>query len=99
MPTGRSVALRFPEALVQQHCRATTVRQARRTERQPIRKAMDDYDALGTNWVWRSEDPWPVFDRTRDLAKIKVPMLTAGNWMDSEVHLPGNPTSYERASS
>ena len=26
-------------------------------------------------------------------------MLTAGNWMDSEVHLPGNPTSYEKASS
>lgn len=64
-----------------------------------LTKQRMDYDALATNWVWRSEGPWPVFDRTRDLSKIKVPMLTAGNWMDSEVHLPGNPTSYERASS
>jgi predicted acyl esterase len=58
-----------------------------------------DYEAIETNWIWRNEGPWPVFDRTRDLSKIKVPMLTAGNWMDSEVHLPGNPTSYEKASS
>lgn len=64
-----------------------------------LAKQRMDYDALATNWVWRSEGPWPVFDRTRDLSKIEVPMLTAGNWMDSEVHLPGNPTSYERASS
>ena len=58
-----------------------------------------DYEALAVNWIWRSEGPWPVFDHTRDLSKIKVPILTAGNWMDSEVHLPGNPTSFERASS
>ena len=64
-----------------------------------LAKQRFDYDALATNWVWRSEGPWPVFDRIRDLSKIKVPMLTAGNWIDSEVHLPGNPTSYEQASS
>ncbi|KAJ5035271.1 Alpha/Beta hydrolase protein [Bipolaris maydis] len=58
-----------------------------------------DYETLARHWIWRSEGPWPVFDRTRDLSKIKVPILTAGNWMDSEVHLPGNPTSFERASS
>ncbi|KAJ5037613.1 Alpha/Beta hydrolase protein [Bipolaris maydis] len=44
-----------------------------------------DYETLARHWIWRSE--------------IKVPILTAGNWMDSEVHLPGNPTSFERASS
>lgn len=64
-----------------------------------LAKQRFNYNKLETNWVWRSEGAWPVFDRTRDLAKIKVPILTAGNWMDSEVHLPGNPTSYERASS
>ncbi|KAJ4315570.1 hypothetical protein N0V94_005884 [Neodidymelliopsis sp. IMI 364377] len=64
-----------------------------------LEKQRFDYEAIETNWIWRNEGPWPVFDRTRDLSKIKVPMLTAGNWMDSEVHLPGNPTSYERASS
>lgn len=64
-----------------------------------LAKQRFDYNELATRWVWRSEGPWPVFDRVRDLAKIKVPMLTAGNWMDSEVHLPGNPTSFERASS
>lgn len=58
-----------------------------------------DYEALGHNWVWRSEGPWPVFDRNRDLSKIQVPILTAGNWMDSEVHLPGNLTSFEKTSS
>lgn len=68
------------------------------SEEQLIKQRFD-YDALATNWVWRSEGPWPILDHARDLAKIKVPMLTAGNWMDSEVHLPGNPTSYERASS
>lgn len=64
-----------------------------------LEKQRMDFDAFAVNWVWRSEGPWPVFDRTRHLSKIKVPMLTAGNWMDSEVHLPGNPTSYEHASS
>ncbi|KAH6643574.1 Alpha/Beta hydrolase protein [Boeremia exigua] len=64
-----------------------------------LAKQRFDYDALATNWIWRKEGPWPILDRTRDLSKIKVPMLTAGNWMDSELHLPGNPTSYERASS
>ncbi|KAF1360770.1 alpha/beta-hydrolase [Lizonia empirigonia] len=64
-----------------------------------LAKQRFDYNELATRWVWRSEGPWPVFNRVRDLAKIKVPMLTAGNWMDSEIHLPGNPTSFERASS
>ncbi|KAF2844767.1 alpha/beta-hydrolase [Plenodomus tracheiphilus IPT5] len=68
-------------------------------DEEQLAKQRFDYDALGTNWEWRSEGPWPVFDRIRDLAKIKVPILTAGNWMDCEVHLPGNPTSYEKASS
>ncbi|KAF9699442.1 hypothetical protein EKO04_002478 [Ascochyta lentis] len=64
-----------------------------------LAKQRFDFTKLATEWVWRSEGPWPVFDRVRDLAKIKVPMLTAGNWMDSEVHLPGNPRSFEQASS
>lgn len=64
-----------------------------------LAKQRFDYEALARHWIWRSEGPWPVFDRTRDLSKIQVPILTAGNWMDSEVHLPGNPTSFERASS
>ncbi|EEU33336.1 uncharacterized protein NECHADRAFT_89549 [Fusarium vanettenii 77-13-4] len=49
--------------------------------------------------TWRSEGPWPVFDRTRDLSKLKVPILSAGNWMDSEVHFPGNLAAFERSSS
>lgn len=64
-----------------------------------LTKQRFNFEALGRHWVWRSEGPWPVFDRTRNLSKIKVPILTAGNWMDSEVHLPGNPTSFEKASS
>ncbi|KAI8932079.1 hypothetical protein NX059_010966 [Plenodomus lindquistii] len=64
-----------------------------------LAKQRFDFPALENKWTWRSEGPWAVFDRHRDLSKITVPMLTAGNWMDSEVHLPGNPTSYERASS
>lgn len=64
-----------------------------------LKKQRFDFNALETNWLWRSEGPWPVFDRERQLSKIKVPILTAGNWMDSEVHLPGNARSFERASS
>ncbi|KAK4044336.1 Alpha/Beta hydrolase protein [Parachaetomium inaequale] len=64
-----------------------------------LAKQRFDYEALAQNWIWRREGPWPVFDRIRDLSKINVPILTAGNWMDSEVHLPGNPTSFEKASS
>ncbi|KAJ4356862.1 uncharacterized protein N0V89_004899, partial [Didymosphaeria variabile] len=64
-----------------------------------LMKQRFDYEALQTKWLWRSEGPWPVLDRERQLAKIKVPILTAGNWMDSEVHLPGNARSFEQASS
>jgi predicted acyl esterase len=64
-----------------------------------LKKQRFDYEALQTNWLWRSEGPWPVLDRERQLSKIKVPILTAGNWMDSEVHLPGNARSFEQVSS
>ncbi|KAM6505381.1 hypothetical protein FSOLCH5_014601 [Fusarium solani] len=66
---------------------------------QQLAKQCLDYDSLATNRKWRSEGPWPVFDRTRDLSKIKVPILSAGNWMDSEVHPPGNLVAFERSSS
>ncbi|KAF1980313.1 alpha/beta-hydrolase [Bimuria novae-zelandiae CBS 107.79] len=65
----------------------------------PHLAAIIPYEALTDMYGDRSEGPWPVLDLTRDLSKIKVLILTAGNWMDSEVHLPGNPTSFERASS
>ncbi|KAF2659344.1 alpha/beta-hydrolase [Lophiostoma macrostomum CBS 122681] len=61
-----------------------------------LKKQRFDYEALETKWKWRNEGPWPVFDRERQLSKINVPILTAGNWMDSEVHLPGNARSFEQ---
>ncbi|USP76304.1 alpha/beta-hydrolase [Curvularia clavata] len=68
-------------------------------DEEQLKKQRFDFEALETKWVWRSEGPWPVFDRERQLAKIKVPILTAGNWMDSEIHLPGNARSFEQVSS
>lgn len=67
--------------------------------RDQLAKQRFEFNELATNWIWRSEGVWPVLHRYRDLSKIKVPMLTAGNWMDLEIHLPDNPVSFERASS
>ncbi|KAH7043332.1 Alpha/Beta hydrolase protein [Macrophomina phaseolina] len=64
-----------------------------------LAKARFDFTGLESSWIWRSEGAWPVLDRYRDLRKIKVPLLSAGNWMDSEVHLPGNLVAFEEASS
>lgn len=57
------------------------------------------YTDLETMWKYRTEGVWPILDRVRDLRKIKVPMMSAGNWTDAEVHLPGNINAFLNASS
>lgn len=64
-----------------------------------LRKQRFDFEILHKEWQWRSEGPWPILERERQVSKIQVPLLTAGNWMDSEVHLPGNARSFEESSS
>lgn len=64
-----------------------------------LEKARFDFTGLESFWKWRSEGAWPVLDRYRDLQKVKVPLLSAGNWMDSEVHLPGNLVAFEDSAS
>jgi predicted acyl esterase len=58
-----------------------------------------DFTSIETKWIWRSEGPWPVLDRTRAVQEINVPILSAGNWIDAEIHLPGNLVAFEESSS
>ena len=46
-----------------------------------------------------TEGVWAVFDRVRKLSDIEVPIYLAGNWTDTELHLPGNIRAFNSVSS
>ncbi|KAH7230334.1 Alpha/Beta hydrolase protein [Fusarium solani] len=48
---------------------------------------------------FRGQDTWSALEASRKLADIQVPLYSAGNWMDTELHLPGNVVGFQRASS
>lgn len=58
-----------------------------------------DYLKLITEAEYRGDGPWVYFDRHRAAEKVEIPFYSAGNWMDTELHCPGNILGYMRASS
>jgi predicted acyl esterase len=46
------------------------------------------------DWEFRSDGPFPLLGRLRGLDKVKVPFYSSANWMDTEVHAPGNILGY-----
>lgn len=57
-----------------------------------------DYVGLIRDYEYPDSDLWKIFKQRR-LSDIDVPLYTAGNWTDSEVHLPGNILSFNKSSS
>lgn len=45
-------------------------------------------------WEFRGEGPFPLLQRLRGLHKVNVPFYSSANWMDTEVHCPGNILGY-----
>ncbi|KAH6975711.1 Alpha/Beta hydrolase protein [Ilyonectria destructans] len=58
-----------------------------------------DFIQLISEAEYRSQGPWPHLDRHRRPEDVEVPLYSAGNWMDTELHSPGNIVGYMRASS
>lgn len=58
-----------------------------------------DFIKLFYEYEWHEGGVWDVLKRERSLDKIEVPMYSAGNWMDPEIHLPGNTLAFLEASS
>ncbi|KAF2415960.1 alpha/beta-hydrolase [Tothia fuscella] len=48
---------------------------------------------------YRNQGVWTVLDKLRRLSDIETPMYLAGNWSDSELHLPGNLIAFNSISS
>ncbi|KAK4501153.1 hypothetical protein PRZ48_006959 [Zasmidium cellare] len=46
------------------------------------------------DWEFRSDGPFPVLERLRGFDKVQIPFYSSTNWMDSEVHAPGNILGY-----
>lgn len=46
------------------------------------------------DWQFRSDGPFPLLGRLRGLDNVKVPFYSSANWMDTEVHAPGNILGY-----
>lgn len=51
------------------------------------------------DWEFRSDGPFPTLGRLRGLEKMNVPFYSSANWMDTEVHAPGNILGYMWAGS
>ena len=51
------------------------------------------------SWEFRSDGPFPLLARLRGLEKVKIPFYSSANWMDTEVHSPGNILGYMWAAS
>lgn len=58
-----------------------------------------DFIKLLYEHEWPTEGVWPILERERILQNIEVPMYSAGNWTDPELHLPGNMLAFYGASS
>lgn len=58
-----------------------------------------DYPKLLATTEYPTEGVWAVFDRVRKLSDIEVPLYSAGNWTDPELHLPGNIRAFNGISS
>lgn len=58
-----------------------------------------DFIKLISEAEYRGEGPWVYLDRHRQAENVEVPVYSAGNWMDTELHSPGNIVGYMRASS
>ena len=94
------------QALVNQHGSAETPHRDRETGERTTGPAAFSADILKGS---RSEHPQQIaehpFDdgwmreRTPDLARIAVPVLSAGNWGGPGLHLRGNTLGFERAGS
>lgn len=50
-------------------------------------------------WEFRHDGPWPILERFRGLDRVKAPFYSAANWIDTEVHAPGNILGYMWAAS
>ncbi|KAH8693586.1 Alpha/Beta hydrolase protein [Talaromyces proteolyticus] len=46
------------------------------------------------SWEFRSDGSFPILDRFRRFDNIKIPFYSAANYMDTEVHAPGNILGY-----
>jgi len=75
-----------------QHGRAEGVSEDElQTQRVDFLKCLD--------WEFRSDGPFPTLSRLRGLEKMNVPFYSSANWMDTEVHGPGNILGYMWAGS
>lgn len=45
-------------------------------------------------WEFRGNGPFPLLARFRGPDRVKIPFYSSANWMDTEVHSPGNILGY-----
>lgn len=64
-----------------------------------LQKNRADFMKLMYEYEYANGGVWEVFKRRRNIADIEVPMYSAGNWTDPEIHLPGNIVAFLNASS
>jgi predicted acyl esterase len=57
-----------------------------------------DHVALVRENEFPDDDIWKII-KQRKLSNIEIPIYTAGNWTDTEIHLPGNIVSFNQSSS
>ncbi|KAK0386807.1 hypothetical protein NLU13_6643 [Sarocladium strictum] len=58
-----------------------------------------DFIKLFYEYEWQTGGVWSILERERKLENIEVPVYSAGNWTDPEIHLPGNILAFYGASS
>jgi predicted acyl esterase len=88
------------QVLVNQHGNAKTHYRDRDTEAPPTGPALSEERLAGNRVLYfdeirrhRFDDAW-FGDRAPDLTRIKIPVLSAGNWGGPGVHLRGNVEGY-----
>lgn len=86
----------------QTHWFNNVAQQRGRTEGVPeseLAKNRADFINIFYEYEWPTAGVWPILEKNRILENIEVPMYSAGNWTDPELHLPGNMLAYFAASS
>ena len=58
-----------------------------------------DFMRLMYEYEFADGGVWKVLKKCRNLADIEVPIYSAGNWTDPEIHLPGNIDAFLNVSS
>ncbi|KAH7412896.1 Alpha/Beta hydrolase protein [Cadophora sp. MPI-SDFR-AT-0126] len=64
-----------------------------------LKKNRVDFVKLIYEHEFADDGVWQVLKKCRNLADIEVPVYSAGNWTDPEIHLPGNIDAFLNVSS